>query len=193
MTDLAGDTDPTITDSQATIQITNDDPVPSIYITDAAVAEADSGSTTLTFTVTINGAVGSDVTVDYQTIDGLATTADNDYSSSATDDDSDGTSGVLTILQGATSQVISVDINGDTKIENNETFSVSLSNPVNATWSGFDFGVVTLQAIGTITNDDTSLLTISPTVVVVTEGDSGTTTLDRRGAGAASGCASKRA
>ena len=69
----------------------------------------------------------------------------------------------------ATSGTINVTVNGDTKFEATETFTVTLSNPTNATISG-------ATATGTITNDDAA-----PTVNIanasLTEPDSGTSTM----------------
>jgi len=57
----------------------------------------------------------------------------------------------LTFAAGETSKVISVPIIGDTVVENDETFTISLSNPTNATIaSGQGTGT------GTIINDDTA-------------------------------------
>ena len=58
------------------------------------------------------------------------------------------TSGTLTFTPGQTTKQIVVPVNGDTAVEPNETFTVELSNPANATISGTGIGT------GTITNDD---------------------------------------
>ena len=55
---------------------------------------------------------------------------------------------------------------GDTQVEPNETFSLTLSSPTNAVISGTGIGT------GTITNDDLPTITVSS--VAVTEGNSGT-------------------
>ncbi len=76
------------------------------------------------------------------------------------------TSGTLTFSPGQTSKTISVPVLGDTLDENDETFSVNLSAPVNATLS-------TATGTGTIVdNDPTPTLSINS--VSVQEGDSGT-------------------
>jgi len=61
--------------------------------------------------------------VAYATADGTATTADSDYQRA---------SGTLTFAPGVTTQTITVPVNGDTKIEADETFAVALSGPTNA-------------------------------------------------------------
>jgi len=47
------------------------------------LAEGNSGATAFSFTVTLNAAVDSAVSVNYSTADGTATLADNDYASAA--------------------------------------------------------------------------------------------------------------
>ena len=61
-----------------------------------------------------------------------------------------GTSWALTVTftsGGPLTQTITVQVNGDTVVEPDETFFVNLSNPVNAT-------LLDAQAVGTIVNDD---------------------------------------
>ncbi len=124
--------------SVATGTITNDDNVgPKLVVGDAAVLEGNSGTTPLTFTVAMSPPSGSDVTVDYTTSNGTAT-AGSDYTAA---------SGTLTIPAGQTSGSIAVSINGDATYEPNETFTLTLSNPVGGE-------IVTGTAVGTITNDD---------------------------------------
>ncbi|PHS10434.1 MAG: hypothetical protein COA78_11410, partial [Blastopirellula sp.] len=94
----------------------SDPPGPTISISDAAAAE-DVG--TATFTVTLDAASASTVTVDYTTVDGTAT-AGTDYTL---------TSGTLTFLAGETSKTISVPVTDDGVTESQEAFTVSLSNP----------------------------------------------------------------
>src|SRR6185436_12135784 len=74
------------------------------------------------------------------------------------------TSGTVTFPAGSTSQLVSVFVNGDTLNENNETFSVTLSNPVGASSSGSDV------ATGTISNDD-ALPSVSITGANANEGN----------------------
>jgi hypothetical protein len=81
------------------------------------------------------------VTVNYATANGTAT-AGSDYVAKA---------GTLTFAPGTTSQTITVTVNGDILIEANETFSVNLSSPTNATLG-------TATAVVTIVNDDGSPL-----------------------------------
>lgn len=134
---LTNATNASITDNQGLGTINNDDGVPSISINDVALSEGNSGTTPFTFTVTLSSASGVPVTVDYATADGTAT-AGSDYTA---------TSGTLTFAPSVTSQTITVNVNGDTSFEPNETFFVNLTNPTNASISDN-------QGLGTIDNDD---------------------------------------
>ena len=99
--------------------------------------------------------------VDFATQDQSAGTGDNDYT---------GTSGTLVIPAGSRTGTITVKVMGDTKVENNETFLVNLSNPQNAT-------ILDGQGVGTIVNDDAPPSAISINDVSKPEGNSGTRTM----------------
>ena len=157
---LSAPTNATILDSQGLGTITNDDAVPALSIDDVAVAEGNAGTTTLGFTVSLSAASSQTVTVGYATADGTATTADGDYVAA---------SGTLSFAPGVTTQPVSVTVNGDVKNEANETLTVNLSAPTNATISDS-------QGLGTITNDD-AVPALSIDDVAVAEGNAGTTTL----------------
>ena len=107
-----------------------------------AAAEANSGTTPLTFAVT-RTADTTAFTVNYAVTGGTATSG-TDFTAHA--------SGTLTFaVGGALSQIITLDILGDTVIESNETVIITLSNLVQVT------GTVALgnaTGTGTITNDD---------------------------------------
>ena len=144
--------------ARATGTITDDDPAPTLSIGDVSVAEGNAGTTTATFTVSLSAASGKTVTLDWATAPGSAT-AGTDFVSA---------SGSSTIAVGATSTTIDVTVNGDAMDENNESFTVVLSNPVNAT-------IADGSGQGTITDDDAAP-TLSIGDVSVTEGNAGTTT-----------------
>ncbi|MBL7904115.1 MAG: HYR domain-containing protein, partial [Bacteroidales bacterium] len=150
----------TLSDSQGVGTITNDDAA-AITINDVTTSEGNSGTTTYTFTVSMSAASDDAVTVDYSTADGSATIADGDY---------DLSTGTLTFAAGETTKTITVTINGDTKVENNETFTVVLSNLEN---NGNNVSITDATGTGTITNDDSATLSIDD--VTLAEGDSGTT------------------
>ncbi len=127
----------TIGDGTATATITNDDAPPVISIGDASLVEGDDGVTYLVFTVSLSKPSIDPVTVDFETADGSAA-EDSDYL---------GLTGQVSFAPGDTSETISVPLIGDENPENNETLTVTLSNP-----SGGTIGDG--SATGTITNDD---------------------------------------
>ena len=141
--------------------ITDDDAPPSLSIDSPRVAEGDSGSTTLTFTVTLSAASGRAVTVDYADAGTGTATSGTDYAALA--------GGTLTFPAGTTSQTFDVSVTGDAAAEPDETVVVTLSNAGNAT-------IGTATGTGAITDDDSgpSLSIDSPRVL---EGDRGSTTL----------------
>jgi hypothetical protein len=111
--------------------------LPTLSINNVSNNEGNSGTTPFTFTVTLSASSASTVTVNYATANGTAT-AGSDYVA---------TSGVLTFAPGITTQPITVLVNGDMVVEPDETFTVTLSTPTNAT-------IATAQGTGTILNDD---------------------------------------
>ncbi len=146
---LTTPTNATIADNQGQGTITNDDaapPVPAFLINDVSIAEGNSGTKTLDFTVSVSMNPAQAVSVDYATADGTAT-APTDYQAA---------SGTVTFNPGdPLSKTISVTINGDTLVESDETFFVNLTNP-----SGNSI-IADNQGVGTITNDDPANLVIS--------------------------------
>jgi hypothetical protein len=111
-------------------------PKPSASISGASAPEGN-GSTTLSFPVTLSASTPLPVSVSYATSNGTATSP-ADYASAT---------GTVTFAPGETSKSITVTVVGDTANEPDETFTVALSNPVNAT-------IATGTATGTIQNDD---------------------------------------
>jgi hypothetical protein len=121
--------------STATVSINDNDDAPSISIADATVAE---NAGPLSFAVTLSNPSASTITVDFSTADGTATTADSDYVAEI---------GTLTFNPGETVASVEVTVTDDGVVEPNETLTVTLTNPANAT-------VLDGSATGTITNDD---------------------------------------
>jgi uncharacterized repeat protein (TIGR03806 family) len=115
---------------------------PTLSVSDASVREGDMGTSTLTFTVVASATVTSgqtvaDASVDFETVAGSATEG-VDYTAAI---------GSL-LIPGTVDQVtIDIEVLGDTDIEPDETFTVNLSAPVNAT-------IATATATGTIADDD---------------------------------------
>ncbi len=155
---LSNPANATIADASGTGTITDDDAAPTLSIDDVSVAEGNAGTTTATFTVSLSAASGKTVTVDWATAAGTAA-AGVDYVTA---------SGSRTIAPGATTATIAITVNGDVTDEANETFTVGLSNPGNAT-------IADASGTGTITDDDAAP-TLSIDDVSVAEGDAGTTT-----------------
>ncbi|WP_205666092.1 Calx-beta domain-containing protein [Aquabacter cavernae] len=157
---LSGASGATISDATGIGTILNDDVVlPSLSIADASVTEGHAGTKVMTFTITLSQAATGPVSVAYATGDGTAT-AGSDYAAG---------NGTVTFAAGETTKTIQVTVNGDTAVESNETFTVTLSAPTGAT-------ITDGSATGTIVNDDVSgtapVVSISGTTVI--EGDPGT-------------------
>src|SRR6185312_7531089 len=113
--------------------------LPSFSIDDVTHNEGNGpGTTSYTFTVTKTGATTFSSSVNFTTVDGSATVANNDYALN---------SGMLNFGPTDTTMQITVLVNGDVFIEPTEAFTVHLDTPVNATISDAD-------GTGAITNDD---------------------------------------
>ncbi|MBN1269809.1 MAG: lamin tail domain-containing protein [Kiritimatiellae bacterium] len=112
---------------------------PSISIADAIVAETDSGSCTMKFAVTLSQPSAATVTVWYATADGTAV-AGQDYVGVPPT--------ALIFPINVMTQIIPVQITGDTNQEPDEAFFVNLSSPTNGT-------LADAQAVGTLVDDDT--------------------------------------
>lgn len=112
----------------------------------AGILEANAGTTAHVFTVTLSNAANFDVTVNW------AVTGSGANAANAADFGGTLPSGTLTIAAGATTGTITVNVTGDTTIENDEAFQVTLSAPVAATLG-------TAVATSTILNNDQSVIT----------------------------------
>jgi RHS repeat-associated protein len=117
--------------------------------------EGNSGTTDFVFPVTLSVPCAQTVQVTVDTADGTATVADNDYQALHQ---------VLTFAPGETAKTVTVRVNGDTKIEPDETFTVVLSNAT----GGASLGTAT-SAAGTVVNDD-----FAPAIVYVDDDWAGT-------------------
>ena len=147
--------------------ITDNDPTPTVSVADAAaVTEGDVAApdppTNMTFTVTLSTASGLDVTVPY-TLSGTAT-AGTDYT------EPDPRS--VTIAAGTMRADIAIPVAGDEVDEENETITVTLGMPTNATVSTAEGAGA---ASGTITDDDTRGVSVTPTALTVAEADNTST------------------
>src|SRR5438067_2531596 len=120
-------------------------PTPSLSINDVTQAEGDAGTTNFVFTVSLNSpAQAGGVSFTVNTADGTKNpaTVGSDYVAIV--------NGAGSIAQGNSSTTVTVQVNGDTTIEPNETFFVNISGVTGA-------GVTDSQGLGTITNDDVTL------------------------------------
>ncbi|MGI9214038.1 MAG: Calx-beta domain-containing protein, partial [Methylococcaceae bacterium] len=142
--------------ASATVKIKNDDQAV-LSIASNTITEGNAGSQNLDLTVTLSAPATQPVSVDYTTANGTAM-AGSDYTAM---------SGTITFPAGTTSQKISIPISGDTQVESNETFTVTLGRAQNATVSG-----VAGTATVTISNDDQPVLSLAD--VSLNEGNSGT-------------------
>lgn len=143
------------------LEFTPRPPDPTLSISDATVTEGDSGTTPAVFTVTLENPPASAVTVDYATSSSSAL-AGEDFLPAA---------GTLTFAPGEQTKTITVNVVGDTVVEENEFFVVDLFNAQGAP-------LVDNEGLGTILDDDGPNAPTAPSLsisdVTVTEGDSGT-------------------
>ena len=148
----------TISDAQGTGTIQNDDAQPTINIPDLGQPEGSGGGTTnFQVPVTLSNPSYLTVTVNYTTNPGTATEG-TDYTDAT---------GTLTFVPGDTSELVTVPVAADTIFEADETLTIDLSAPTNATISDN-------QSTVTIQNDDAQP-TISINDVPLAEGNAGTT------------------
>ena len=141
--------------ADVTLTIEEDDPSVTVSLVSAThtVSEGDSSADV---TVQLSAAASGLVAVDYATADGTAT-AGEDYES---------VSGTLTFTANQLKRTISVPITDDFIDEEDETFTLQLSNPVNAMLGA------TASASVTIEDNDLRGVTIRPVSLSVDEGAS---------------------
>jgi len=137
----------TISGHTAKANILNDDgsyPLLTFDLASYAISEGDSGTQDLNFTLSLSEPAIAGSSFDYYTTDGTATTANSDYNAIPNTK--------YTFIGGERNITIPVQINGDTDIENDETFSLVIDNEHNLSISG------TQSPTGTILNNDASHL-----------------------------------
>lgn len=136
-----------------------DDDLPLIYFDPTRVAQSEGGY--VTFTVMLSEAQMQDVTVDYATVAGSAT-SEADYNGIA--------GPTLTFAAGETSKTIDVYVYSDDDSETDESYFLELFNPVGATFGEQNHS---LKATGWILDDDAGggqrALTVAAPVVVEEE------------------------
>jgi len=144
------------------ITIQDNDSRPAVFTASATMQqpEGDAGLNTFVFNVSLSNPSVETVTVNFATANGTAI-AGGDYVAN---------SGTITFSPLSTSATVSVQVTGDTVVEPNETFTVTLSNATNASF------ISGSQTLATILNDDATAqfsaanqnITEAPGVVVVT-------------------------
>jgi hypothetical protein len=164
--DLSSPKGATISHARGQATITDNDAAPTVSSV-SSVSVPEGNASTHAFAsvdVSLSAVSGRDVSVAFATVDGSATTADNDYVAK---------SGTLDFLAGQTLQTILVRVVGDDANELDETFDVQLSAPVHASLGNATTAV-------TITNNDPFLpgsAILSVSGASVREGKVGTTKL----------------
>jgi len=131
------------TPATSTITITDDEGAPTVALASSSTSVGESDGSVI-LEVELSVATTAEVTVNYTTADGTATAA-ADYTA---------TSGMLTIPAGQTNAMITTSILDDPDVEDDEDFTVSLSNPQGAT-----LGTPSTVTI-TILSDDLQLTTV---------------------------------
>ncbi|WP_166828858.1 Calx-beta domain-containing protein [Thalassoroseus pseudoceratinae] len=145
--------------SAATGTITDSDTAV-ITVDDIQKLEGDSETTDFTFTIAMDRKVEHDVTVDYKLVAGTAT-AGLDYTDK---------SGTVTISAGNTSATVTISVIGEVLVEDDETFSIELSNIDAGEYSvEFPDDAESESATATIENED--IVKVSINDITITEGD----------------------
>lgn len=138
--DISNVQNATVSSNRGTGFIVDDDG-PTISINDVSVTEGNSGTKAATFTLTLSGPSVEAIAVRAVTSPGTATAA-TDYNS---------LNQVVIFNPGTVTRTLDVTILGDTALEQNETFSVDLTEAFGTT---IDDG----HGAGTILDDDTLLV-----------------------------------
>ena len=142
LTPEAGKTTAAGSDLTATGTILNDDDASDLKLTIAStsVIEGNNGAIdTLRFAVSLSDSSVNTVRVSYSVRDGSASLLEGDYL--------DKSGQVIFSPKGSLTNIIKIPVQGDRRVEGNETILVTLSNPQNAL-------ILDGEAIGTIIDDD---------------------------------------
>ncbi|MCZ8119196.1 MAG: calx-beta domain protein, partial [Microcystis sp. LE18-22.4A] len=148
------------TTTAVTGTITNDDTNVTLAVSPSSVTE--DGTTNLVYTFTRTGVTTNPLTVNY-TLGGTAT-LNTDYTRT-------GTTNTVTFAAGSSTATVTVDPTADTTVEPDETVILTL-----ATGTGYTIGTTT-PVMGTITNDDVTLPSITLAVAPASVTEDGTTNL----------------
>ncbi|MBD2692762.1 hypothetical protein H6G68_13515 [Anabaena catenula FACHB-362] len=163
---LINPTNGSISNPTATAVIRDDDPAPTLAIAPVNISqyERNSGNTPFTFTVTRTGNVRRASAVNF------AITGSGANPANAADFGGTLPTGTINFASGEISKVITINVSGDKTLEQDENFTVTLSNPTNNT------SITTATAISTILYDDTPLVSLSLSSISLSE-NAGSATL----------------
>ncbi|GAB4410284.1 MAG: hypothetical protein Fur0044_03990 [Anaerolineae bacterium] len=146
--------------ADVTANITDNDIAYTLAASQARVTEGNTGATPISFTLTRTGDITRSSTVDFS----LGGTATNgvDYNNIVP------AGPTIVFGAGVTQTQVTLDVLGDFIVEPNETVTVSLSNAsgTNASGTGTISGS---PASSTIINDDSAGVTVTPTVLTISE------------------------
>ena len=141
-----------IVDGQGVGAIVNDDTDPNVSIGDATVTEGDTGTVVASLTLTLSAASGQETSVAWATSDATAS-GGSDYTAS---------SGEASIPAGQLSGTVEVPVVGDLTREGDESFTVTISDPI---------GLTVVDGTGSVTvSDDDPVPTVTIGDVSVAEG-----------------------
>ncbi|MBD2682121.1 MULTISPECIES: DUF4347 domain-containing protein [Nostoc] len=144
--------------AQTTINIAANDAIEyGISTTTPTLTEGNSGTQSVTFTVTRSGGIGVASTVDYA-FSGTAVLG-SDYNNIQVTNGGNASSGTLNFGVGETTKTIKVDVLGEYKVEVDENIIVTLSNP-NLTNAPESSTIITSSAQLDIINDDVFIPTL---------------------------------
>ena len=149
-----------LADAEGVGTIVDDELLPVIDIDEPTVAEGQSGTAPVSFSVTLSHPAAWPVTVDWSTSGGTAA-GGSDYVDA---------SGTVTFAALDTSETVQVTLNGDGTYERDETVALDLSNATGAP-------IGDAQGIATITNDDAEPI-VSIANASLAEGNVGTSDLE---------------
>ena len=165
---LSAPVNATLGTGAAAASILNDDLLPpelAIIARDAVKTDGDSGAAPYTFIVARTGDLSQPTTVSYAVAGAGSNPAD------PTDFGGTLPTGTISFAAGEEEKLVSIAVSGDTTVEHDEGFVVTLSDVTNGT-------LATASAAGTIQNDDLlppPELAIAARDAVKAEGDSGST------------------
>lgn len=129
-------------------------PVIPVTIGDFSMTEGDSGTTIFSFAASLASAAGETITVSFDTADGTATAAENDFEAI--------TGGSVAIAAGDITGTAEVTVNGDAVFEGDETFTITLTGVTSGP------GVIdsaNATGTGTIQDDDPVSIMFNPSAL----------------------------